>query len=64
MNSVLTAHPVAKLKNEMHEQGKRHSLDLKYISYIIDAQVDEAIELVKTELLPNLCKYVESSNSC
>ena len=50
-------------KDEMHDKGKGHSTELEYLSFILDAHVDEAIRLVKTELLPNLRKYTGLSNS-
>jgi len=48
-----------KPKDEMHDKGKRHSLKLEDLSFILDAHVDEAKRVVETELLPYLYKYIE-----
>ena len=48
-----------KPKDEMHDKGKRRSLKLEDLAFILDAHVDEAKKLVEMELIPYLYKYTE-----
>ena len=48
--------------DKRHDKGKRHSIELEYLSFILGAHIDEAMKLVKMELLANLYKYMELSN--
>ena len=48
-----------KPKDEMHDKGKKHSLKLEDLAFILGAHVDEAKKLVEAELIPYLYKYTE-----
>ena len=48
-----------KIKDEIQDKGKDHSLKLEDVVNILDALVDEAEELVKMELVPYIYKYRE-----
>ena len=44
---------------EMDDEVKRYKLELEYLVSTFDAHVDEAKQLVETELIPYVYKYTE-----
>ncbi len=52
-----------KFKDEMHDKGNGHFMNLDELTGILDAHVDEARKLVEAELVPYVYKYTRLCNS-